>query len=86
MSENKRSYYSSKLPLNTLINADDTPNTAYHDEKSLGQIAFEAFRDRSVYLGYAFWGLTWNQCSEKEQQLWGDIAETVLGHVHPSSS
>ncbi|HET8912410.1 MAG TPA: hypothetical protein VFN23_13145 [Ktedonobacteraceae bacterium] len=81
----KEKKYQAPLPPNTLRNADGSPYSAGHDEKSLGQVAYEAFSQDKAYkylvkrqLGYDVEPLLWNALSSSEQKIWEHVAEAVL--------
>lgn len=88
-----RRTYAVPLPQNTLTNVDGTPYQAGHDTKTSGQVAYEAFQDSVEYkhmyrerFGYDLNVIPWNELLLVEQRAWEEVAEAVLGHVHPSSS
>lgn len=73
------------MPSNTLTNADGTPYQAGYDEKTLGQIAYEAFTQHPDYqrlfaqkTGYRLSGPEWRTLSHVEQRIWEEVAQAVL--------
>ncbi len=89
MTERQEPYHL-KLPSNTLRNADGTPYSAGHDERSLGQIAYEAFVHAPGYQAMLRQKVGvfapveqphWEQLSSVEQQVWQEVGEAVKARL-----